>query len=205
MDKITLYYFLIGGVVTRARGENVKLMLVDAGLDHEYIRIKHENWPELKAKLQKEGAYSATLPYIEIGDKRLFKSVAILRYLSTKLDNKYHGSNDDENYVLDVVTELVEAWFEKFKAAAFGSEEVKQNYQTNQRPVELEMFDKYYGNTDGPYLLGEKISYTDFLVYHMIDDDGSLNSISHLPNLTKFVQAFEQRPNIKPYFESLKQ
>lgn len=140
MDKITLYYFLIGGVgkyrsyklcqileliqflVTRARGENVKLMLVDAGLDHEYIRIKHENWPELKAKLQKEGAYSATLPYIEIGDKRLFKSVAILRYLSTKLDNKYHGSNDDENYVLDVVTELVEAWFEKFKAAAFGSE-----------------------------------------------------------------------------------
>ncbi|OBZ90767.1 Glutathione S-transferase P 10 [Choanephora cucurbitarum] len=205
MDKIILHYFLVGGSVTRARGENVKLMLVDAGLDHEYVREKQEEWPELKAKLQKEGAYSATLPFIEIDGKKFFKSVAILRYLSTKLGNKYHGSTPEENYYLDVVTELVEAWFEKLKASFFGSEEVKQNYAQKQRPAELEMFDKYYGDNAGPYLLGEKISYTDFLVYHMIDDDGSLGNISHLPNLTKFVQAFEQRPNIKPYFESLKQ
>lgn len=30
---------------------------------------------------------------------------------------------------------------------------------------------QYYGETDGPYLLGDKITYADFAVYQSIDND----------------------------------
>jgi hypothetical protein len=39
----------------------------------------------------------------------------------------------------------------------------------------------------------------------MIDDDLARNRLDDYPNLTKFVEAFEQRPNIKKYLVSLSQ
>lgn len=152
MDKINLYYFTVGdsgksffffflytyietndeyGVitcrflahsVTRARGENVKLLLEDAGLDHEYIRVKHEEWPALKQKIQAEGLHSATLPFIETNGQKFVKAPAIMRYISTKLGGKYHGSTPEENQLLDVVAELNDVWFEHLKNSFFGSE-----------------------------------------------------------------------------------
>lgn len=108
--------------VTRARGENVKLLLEDAGLDHEYIRVKHEEWPALKQKLHAEGVHSATLPFIETNGQKFVKAPAIMRYISTKLGGKYHGSTPEENQLLDVVAELNDVWFEHMKNSFFGSE-----------------------------------------------------------------------------------
>lgn len=106
-----------------ARGENVKLLLEDAGLDHEYVRVKQDSdYPARKAKLIEEGLFSATLPYIEVGDKRLGKTVPIMRYISTKLGGKYHGSTDEENHLLDSVAEITNDWFESLKWSFFGTE-----------------------------------------------------------------------------------
>lgn len=108
-------------LVTRGRGENVKLMLEDAGLGHDYIRLQRDSWVEIKKKLQDEGAHSCTLPFIETNGQRFFKSVAIMRYISTKLDEKYHGSTPEENQLLDVVTEVTDLWFEHMRSAFFGT------------------------------------------------------------------------------------
>ncbi|KAG1434479.1 hypothetical protein G6F56_014296 [Rhizopus delemar] len=80
MEKITLYYFLVGGKPTRARGENVKLFLVDAGLDHEYVRIESakDNWPAMKEQLAREGYYAGSLPYIKMGDKVFGRTIPIM-------------------------------------------------------------------------------------------------------------------------------
>jgi hypothetical protein len=48
-----------------------------------------------------------------------------------------------------------------------------------------------------------KITYPDFLVYHMIDDDLARNRLADYPNLAKFAETFEQRPNIKNYLTTL--
>ncbi|KAI8049143.1 glutathione S-transferase [Gilbertella persicaria] len=211
MEKITLYYFTVLNSLTKARGENVKLLLVDAGLEHDYVRVEGgESWMQKKELLKEEkGAYSCTLPYIEIdqGDqlKRFFKTVPIMRYISAKLGYKYHGSTPEETQFVDVVTELTEVWFEKLKKAAFTSEEARKHHFTVETPQELAMFDKYYSDYPGPYLLGDKFTYADILVYHMIDDDMALDKLENTPHLAKFVEAFEQRPNIKPYLASLKQ
>ncbi|KAI8647522.1 hypothetical protein BD408DRAFT_438986 [Parasitella parasitica] len=205
MDKITLYYFLVAGKVTLARGENVKLMLVDAGLDHEYVRVERPEWPALKETLKKEkGAHSCTLPYIETNGQCFFKTVPIMRYLSTRLEGKYHGSTPEDNQLLDVVAEVSDVWFDHLKNSFAGSDEVKANYANNTLPAQIDMFEKYYADREGPYLLGEKLTYPDFLVYHMIDDGGARDKLEGVaPNLVKFIDAFEKRPNITQYLKSL--
>lgn len=205
MEKITLYYFKVAGKATLARGENVKLLLVDAGLDHDYIRVdsSDESYKEKRALFIKEGLFSPTLPCIEVGGKRFNKTVAIMRYISVKLGNKYHGSTDEENQLLDAISDITDDWFEALKNSFFGSEELKIKQRDVVTPQYLDIFEKYYSVENGPYILGDKISYADILVYHMIDDDSARDRLTDSPNLTKFVEAFEARPNIKEYLATL--
>lgn len=97
---------------------------MDAGLEHEYIRVSRsgEGYEEKRAQLVKEGLFSPTLPYIEVGGKRFGKTVPIMRYISVKLGNKYHGSTDEENQLLDALSDLTNDWFETLKNSFFGSE-----------------------------------------------------------------------------------
>jgi glutathione S-transferase len=98
-------------------------LLEDAGLEHDYVRIIGDQaWHELRDKLTAEGHPSVTLPYIQIKDQRYFKTPAILRYLSTKLGNKYHGSTPEENQLVDVVCEVVDLWFDSTKTAFWGTD-----------------------------------------------------------------------------------
>ncbi|KAG2206992.1 hypothetical protein INT47_008461 [Mucor saturninus] len=204
MEKITLYYFIVGDKVTRARGENVKLLLEDAGLDNEYVRLsRDDNWSAKKAQLIEEGFLSPTLPYIEVGGKKFGKTVPIMQYISVKLDNKYHGSNAEEDQYLAYVAEITNEWFECLKNAFFGTEEKKEHHKNVVTPGYVDLFEKSYAKHSGPYILGEKITYPDFLIYHLLDDDLALNRLDGSPNLQKFVEAFEQRPNIKKYLATL--
>jgi glutaredoxin len=109
--------------VTRGRGENVKLLLEDAGLEHDYVRLKlDQKWYDLKDKLTAEGHHSVTLPYIQVKDKYYFKTHAILRYLSVKLGSKYHGSTPEENQLVDVVCEVADLWFNSLRISYWGTD-----------------------------------------------------------------------------------
>ncbi|KAI8647523.1 hypothetical protein BD408DRAFT_408076 [Parasitella parasitica] len=201
MDRITLCYFMLETSSTFGRGENVKLMLVDAGLDHDYGRIRRDEWPPFKKQLQQEGAHSSTLPYIEIAGQKFFKSVPIMRYVSTKMGGIYHGATPEEDQLLDVVAELNDTWFEQMKRAFYGSEELKEEYTNKTIPAQIDIFEKFYSDRKGPYLLGEKLTYPDFLIYHMIDDNTLREKLTS--NLIKFIDAFEQRPNMIKYLKHL--
>ncbi|CAO3699783.1 unnamed protein product [Rhizopus stolonifer] len=207
MEKITLQYFTVNDKITFGRGKNIKLLLVYDGLDHEYIRvpITAEDWFPLKAQLIENGFYTATLPVIKIENKVYGKAVPIMRYLSTKLEYKYHGSNDEENFALDMMTDVLNDWFEDGKKAIFGDEEAKQNYLETQKSKWYEMFEKYYQQSaKGPYILGDKITYIDFMVYHLIDDEDSIPTLGNCPNIKLFVEEFEKCPKIKEYLDNLK-
>lgn len=52
-------------------------------------------------------------------------------------------------------------------------------------PHFYEVVGQYYNDNPGPYLLGDKITYADFAVYHLLDNDRRIgvrpvSSISHL-------------------------
>lgn len=99
------------------------MLLEDAGLDHEYVRFnKDANWTAKKAQLIEEGFLSPTVPYIEVGGQKFGKTIPIMRYISVKLGDKYHGSTAEENQYLDYVSEITNEWFECFKHAFFGTD-----------------------------------------------------------------------------------
>lgn len=50
----------------------------------------------------------------------------------------------------------------------------------------------------------KQITYVDFLVYHLIDDDDARTRLDEYPNLKLFAETFEERPNINKYLASLK-
>ena len=44
-------------------------------------------------------------------------------------------------------------------------------YKEEHAPKYYKLIAKYYADTEGPYLLGDKITYVDFAVYQSIDND----------------------------------
>lgn len=48
-----------------------------------------------------------------------------------------------------------------------GVTEAYRNYV----PTYYDLLAQYYSDVDGPYLLGDKITYADFAVYQSIDND----------------------------------
>lgn len=48
LENLKLHYFPGG---TFGRGENVRLLLEDAGINYEYIRFREDTWPGAKTAL----------------------------------------------------------------------------------------------------------------------------------------------------------
>ncbi|KAI8334659.1 class gamma glutathione S-transferase 2 [Chlamydoabsidia padenii] len=217
ITSATLHYFLIEGYpVTAGLGEHLNLFLKDSGINMEYIRHTHAEWPAIKEDLLKnKNVLHPTMPFVEINGKVFNKTAPTMRYLSKQL-GKYQGSNDEENYQLDVVADIVRDHFASLVPLFFSKDEekLKEHYENGTKKY-LDAYNAIYGQLEGPYILGEQISYADFLVYHMLDDDLStfvhaevrekerLETVKDYPNVVKFIQAIKQRPNLNTYFASL--
>ncbi|KAG2231375.1 hypothetical protein INT48_007500 [Thamnidium elegans] len=64
------------------------------------------------------------------------------------------------------------------------SVEDKKNHIKAGAPRSLDIFERYFSAQEGPYIL-------------------ALSRLADYPNLTKFVQSFVERPNIKKHFATL--
>lgn len=182
------------------RGEFVRLLLEDSGVDFEYIKYNAAEWKVAKQELIADKIRGPTMPYLLVDGKYYSKTLPLMRFISGKI-GQYEGRNDEENQLLDVYSDAAMDWAFRWSIANFGNatEEQKQNYKDNDAVSAYKLFEEILSDTEGPYLLGENISYADFVLYHMMEDDGSaINAVSQ-PHLSAFVQAIESRPNMKKY------
>ncbi|KAI9305485.1 class gamma glutathione S-transferase [Cunninghamella echinulata] len=207
-ENVTLYYFTIAGAKsTLALGENLNLFLKDAGIDFKYVRVTGDEFKEsdVKKNLLAQKHYSTTLPAVEIDGQFYNKVVPTMRYLSKKL-GKYMGKNDQEDYFLDTVADIRGDYLFGWLKTIRETDEVKlkEHVETVTKKY-LGILNEFYGRHQGPYVLGDEITYPDFLVYHIIDDDKALGLLEDYPNLQQFVNTFTQRPNLVDYFASLKE
>lgn len=53
----------------------------------------------------------------------------------------------------------------------------RAEYKETIAPEYYKLIGKYYADRQGPYLLGDEVSYTDFLVYMSIDNDTRTKTI----------------------------
>ncbi|CAO3691003.1 unnamed protein product [Rhizopus stolonifer] len=206
LKDLKLYYFSqVKDSSTLGRGEYIRLLLEDAGLDYEYVRLTFAQWGEKKVELSKQGIPGPTMPFITVGDKYYGKTAPIIRFIAKKL-GKYNGVNDDEEQLLDAYADTVLDWAGKWAAAIFsGNEENIKTYEETHRVTAQSSVNSMLASTEGPYIFGEKITYVDFMIYHMADDDTkAVVDAKAYPHLHKLLEAIRSRPSLKKHFDSLK-
>ncbi|KAH6962841.1 glutathione S-transferase [Fusarium avenaceum] len=199
MSESIVYHYLDLGRL--GRGEVVNLFLRDIGLDFETVRYPYDDtWPATKEKLRKVGlSPTGLLPIIEYKGTKLSQHIPILRYLSRE-HGGYDGDTSYEKYIVDRVADLYNDWRTAWVASLGGASD---DYKNKTVPQYYALVSKYYAESKGPYLLGDKISYTDFAVFQSIDNERRTKTLpDNLPeSLQKLVDAMNERPNIAAFIK----
>ncbi|KAF4342491.1 tol [Fusarium beomiforme] len=198
-SPVVYHYLAIGKL---GRGEVLKLFLKDAGIDFEEKRYTYpDTWPETSKKLKEQGiTRTGTLPSLEYKGQILIQHIPILRYLSRDL-GKYDGKTNEDKYLVDAVADIYIDWRFQWVASLKGP---TVEYKEEFLPKYYDLIGQYYSDREGPYLLGNEISYTDFAIYQSIDNDTRTKTLpSKIPDvLLKLKEAIEARPNIAEYIKS---
>ncbi|KAL6804861.1 glutathione S-transferase [Trichoderma sp. SZMC 28013] len=194
----TLHYLDIGRM---GRGEVVRLFMRDAEIEFNDIRHPYDaTWPATSERLKQEGVTrTGKVPALLINGIIINQHIAILRYLARDI-GRYDGETNHEKFQLDAVSDVYNDWRTQWVAALKGATD---DYRNKIVPEYYNVIAKYYSANNGPYLLGDRISYADFAVYQSIDNDERIGTLpSKLPEaVQRFREAFEARPNIAVYIE----
>ncbi|PWY74472.1 hypothetical protein BO94DRAFT_524307 [Aspergillus sclerotioniger CBS 115572] len=200
----TIYHYLDIGRL--GRGEVVKLFLKDAGIEFTEVRYPYDDtWPQSSQKLQDQGiTRTGQLPALEYKGHILtqLQHIPILRYLSRDL-NRYDGETNWEKYLVDAVADIYIDWRSEWVSNLMNKSDT---YKDEYAPKYYNLIAKYYSDIEGPYLLGDKITYADFAVYQSIDNDRRTGTlVVDLPqSLVRLQEAIEKRENVEGYIKESK-
>ncbi|KAF5657684.1 glutathione s-transferase p 10 [Fusarium heterosporum] len=196
-DSSVVYHYLDIGKL--GRGEVVKLFLIDAGIPFEEKRYKYdETWKATSQKLKEQGlTRTGSVPALVYKGFVLNQHIPTLRFLSRDL-GKYEGQTNEDKYVVDAVSDIYIGWRDGW---ASNLSNPSEDFKNKTVPKYYDLIAQYYSDREGPYLLGDQVSYIDFAVYMSIDNDiRTKTSPSKVPDvLLKFKENFEKRPNIADY------
>ncbi|GAN08955.1 glutathione S-transferase [Mucor ambiguus] len=202
-----IYYFQkIDDNPIYGRGEPLRLLFDDTDMDFEYIRYKYDEWPAVKQKLILEGHRMPTLPFLITKEGKFYgTSVPLIRFICKKL-NKYIPKLTEDEYLADAYSDLYNDWMSKWAEIWLNSDpKVKEHYETTYCDTQLDNWHNILGDRDGPYVFGDKISYTDFLLYQLLNHyNGAQIDTNKYPRFDKFVKIIQSRPSLKKHFENEK-
>ncbi|KIW82037.1 hypothetical protein Z517_05064 [Fonsecaea pedrosoi CBS 271.37] len=194
--KPVLYYFDLG---SKGRGEVVRLFLHELGIEYEDKRNPYDaTWGELSKKYEAEGVtITRKLPSLDIDGHVLSQHVPILRYLARSV-GAYDGTTNYEKWLVDAVSDTYIDWRALWVT---NLSENKPEYKTTTVPLYYGIWDKFYSQHPGPYLLGNTVTYADFAIFQALDNDEVLGwGPASLPETLKALKAaISERPNVKGY------
>ncbi|KAI9481170.1 MAG: glutathione S-transferase [Benjaminiella poitrasii] len=132
----------------------------------------------------------------------LVLTLSSMRYISRKL-SRHDGKTEEEKLLVGNIADNMADWYTKWVKVYFGgNEEASKKYKEEYLVEQLKRHEKYLSNTTGPYLLGEEPTYADFYLFHILEDNGMPVDAEKFPHMTAFVEAIENRPNLKKYLAS---
>lgn len=191
MSSMKLYYFNF-----RLRGEAIRHILEVGKVKYEDIRIKMDEWPELKAKMIDDGSLAyGSIPLLVDGDNKIVQSGAISRYLGKKLN--LYGKNSDEEWKIDVIMDgSADAWSNIFKEAKGDMKAVEDKW--------LVCFEKLKKNNSGKWFVGDHISIADCSMYVVLEAFQHFHKdcLTNYPNLMQFMKDYSSYPEISSYLTS---
>ena len=181
-----------------AKGELIRFIFAQAGVDYEDVRIPFDDWPAMKPSTP-----FGHLPVLEMDDETLTGSGPTARYLAETFG--LAGSSPLENVRIaaikdvqdEVVLKMVRAFFEKDEAK---KAEAKADIVNTSIPTYLGYMEKTItSNSGNGWLFGSKVTYVDLNLLLAVDfmkifkED---NLLDDYPAVKKLTEAVRSLPNI---------
>ncbi|XP_075526383.1 glutathione S-transferase Mu 4-like [Dermacentor variabilis] len=197
---------IVGYWDVRGLAQPIRNLLVYQGVEFEDKRYKfgpepdydREEWLAEKPTL---GLRFPNLPYYFDDDVKMTQSLAIVRYLARKHD--LAGRDEEETLELDMLEQQARdlLWGLMMAIASPNYEETRPKYEEKMESL-LQPWDEQLQEKE--WVIGDRITYVDFLLYEALDWNCELNAgaFEGFPVLTAYTKRFEELPNIDEYFAS---
>lgn len=191
---------------TRGLAQPIRLLLNYVGEEFDNVQYElgdapdysREEWLSIKTTL---GLAFPNIPYYIDDDIKITQSNSILRYIGDKHDVLGKTPRDKVN--CDMMVENAMDFRNGVIRLCYDNdyEKIKDDYFANVKD-KLRQFDAFLG--DKPWFAGDGITICDFPMYELLDQHRLMKPgiLNDYPNLTKFVERFENLPQIKAYMAS---
>merc|ERR1719419_66475 len=178
----------------RGRAEVARYLFTAAKKEFTDVRIKREEWPALKPKTP-----FGQIPILEVttgGKSEVYaQSGAIYRFLAREFG--FYGESNLDALLIDQLVEHMLDIFAAVTKIMFGTPEADRPAALKTfgegLPAKVKLLESHYSKNEGPYLLGNKISFADIMFARFTDDldkDGAITKT--LPNLQKAREALDK-------------
>nr|CAH0103004.1 unnamed protein product [Daphnia galeata] len=168
----------------------IRLLLAYAGVEHEDKRYNFGPAPDYDSSEWLKDKFNLGLdfpncPYYIDGDVKLSQTFAILKYLGRK--HNLAPKTEEEHIRVDLIEAEAEDMRTKWSTLCYHAdfEKMKPEYVKN-APVKLKEISAFLGSH--PYFAGQNITYIDFLIYELMDQNSQLipGLLDEFPNLKEF-------------------
>ena len=187
----------------RGRGELIRYVFAQAGVQYEDFRVSKEKWAEIKPTTP-----YGMLPVLEEDGKQVAGGVVAARYLAEKPEFGLAGSNAFENAQIasivdvmeDFVKEVFKVHFEKDEAR---KAELMKAFLGNAIPKYLGILNTLLVNNSG-YLWGGKLTWADLYLANVVDflyRDPIKDAFSPYPEITKLRDRVDSQPNMAKWLK----
>lgn len=170
--------------------EDAVIPLTQEGMDHWF-----------KEKKYNLGLDFPNLPYVIDGDTKLTQSVAVLRYLGRKFGLAPSEADMGRADVFEQVISDLRVGFNKMCYSSPDKYEGLKTEFLEKLPKNLEEIANFIG--DGPYAVGEKLTYVDFLALEYLDVIATFTP-DHFKSgsIPDYIQRMKDLPALKKFYES---
>jgi len=192
--SIKLTYFNL-----RGRAEPSRLILAQAGVDYEDIRIEREDWPKHKSKMP-----CGQLPVLNYNGVEISQSMAIARFLANEfgLAGKTNLEKARADMIVDCVGDMVAGVVASIKAPKAQKDPLIAKLLNEIIPTGRQILEKFL--TD-QFFVGNEITWADLMVFSFFEtmrmqhgDEKAFGPCTALKNHNDFIQDL---PRIKAWIE----
>ncbi|KAH9496333.1 Glutathione S-transferase 1 [Bulinus truncatus] len=188
----------------RGRAELARVLFVLGGQEFEDERIQMQDWPSLKATTP-----FGQLPVLDVDDKQIAESVAIVNYLAGEFG--YYGRTNIDKLAIDQVVCLVQdainaAVQALFEAPIEDREEVATKFLQEEIPKYFKMLDKLLEANGTGYFVGDSLTLADLSVWDFVSGIENRMKIQGIaagyPRLIGLFDRIVNLDKLKSYVES---
>merc|ERR1712241_1477122 len=159
--KIKVVYFDLMG-----RAELTRLILAQAGVEYEDVRIKREDWPAMKPTIPWN-----QLPMLEYDGKKIVQSIAMARFFAREYG--LAGKNNLEAAQADMLVDCMTDLQNKYVPVLFQPDEAKKKEMAETFIKEqLTPFMKNLAgalkDNGGQWLVGSDLTYADIMLASLL-------------------------------------